>query len=226
MREIEIPDKGGLALVNSDSVRMLFNLSILAEQKNGFSVKHVTNVSELTRQVAQLLGLEEVEAIALAAACHDVGKLGVPRRILQHERELLKAEFERMKEHTLLGAEIVNGLAQTHKGNSRFFRYAEDVALLHHENCDGSGYPYGLTEREIPIHVKIVTVVDVFDALTSPRPYKKPWSDQDALTYLEENNSKFDREVLRAFREVVKNNHKKQEEGHELSRSDLTVWQD
>lgn len=211
--------------MNSNSVRMLLNLSILAEQKNGFSVKHVTNVSELTRQVARLLGLEEVEAIALAAGCHDVGKLGVPRRILQHERELLRAEFERMKEHTLLGAEIVSGLAQTHPDNSRFFRCAEDIALLHHESCDGSGYPYGLSGREIPIYVKIVTVVDVFDALTSPRPYKKPWSDQDALTYLEENSSKFDREVLRAFREVVKNNTA-QEGRDESSRPDLTVWQD
>lgn len=193
-----------LKLINNSSpeTSLLF-LSALAEQKNGFSLSHILRVQELTRKVAEVLTLPDAEVIGKAACCHDVGKLGIPKELLQLDRELLKWEYEIVKKHSVLGAEIIEGVSTVVKRQNKFLQYAREIALWHHEKCDGTGYPHGLTSKEIPIHVKITTVVDVFDALTSPRSYKAPWQVKAAVTYLEENAEKFDADVLKAFKEVV-----------------------
>ncbi|WP_051345910.1 HD-GYP domain-containing protein [Thermodesulfovibrio yellowstonii] len=188
---------------NSSPETGLLFLSVLAEQKNGFDLSHVIRVQEIARRVAEVLTLPDAEIIGKAAACHDVGKLGIPKELLQLDRELLKWEFDVIKRHPVLGAEIIEGISTVVKRQNKFLQYAREIALWHHEKCDGTGYPHGLTSKEIPIHVKITTVVDIFDALTSWRPYKFPWDVNAALTYLEENAEKFDADVLKAFKEVV-----------------------
>jgi HD-GYP domain-containing protein (c-di-GMP phosphodiesterase class II) len=136
----------------------------------------------------------ECDAIRLAAPMHDIGKIGIPDSILRKPGRLTEAEQAVMREHTRIGYELL------HDSPSHYLQLAASIALHHHEKVDGSGYPHGLRGDRIPIEGRIVAVADVFDALTSSRPYKAAWPVADAVAYLEAGvGTQFDPDCVRAF---------------------------
>jgi putative two-component system response regulator len=138
-----------------------------------------------------------VELIRRAAPLHDVGKIAIPDSILLKPGKLTPEEFEQMKTHTRLGAQMLSG------GRFPLLQLAEQVALTHHERWDGTGY-LGLCEEAIPIAGRIVTVADVFDALMSERPYKRAWSLSEALAEIKrQSGQQFDPCVVQAFLKAV-----------------------
>jgi putative two-component system response regulator len=180
-------------------IEILERLARAAEYRDDDTGQHTYRVSRSSAQIAGALGLtdDEVERIARAAALHDVGKIGIPDQILLKPGRLSDEEFEIMKSHTTIGAQILSG--------SRFplLQLAENIALFHHERWDGSGYPHGLGGEEIPLAARIVAVVDVFDALTHNRPYKSAWPVPEALALIaKESGRHFDPGVAAAFLEV------------------------
>ena len=143
-------------------------------------------MARYSRLIAEQLGLdpEICELIELASPMHDIGKIGIPDNVLLKQGPLNEGEWEVMKQHTIIGHEILSG------SDSKYLRMGASIALNHHEKYDGSGYPYGLQGEEIPIEARIVAVADVFDALTTKRPYKNNWTVQDAVQFLKNNKLK------------------------------------
>ncbi len=134
--------------------------------------EHIKRMSELSHQLGLAAGMsaDEAEMLRHAAALHDVGKIGVPDHVLSKPGKLDSAEWETMKSHTTIGAQLLAG------SDSPLVQMAERVALTHHERWDGSGYPAGFAGEQIPLVGRICAICDVFDALTSERPYKRAWS--------------------------------------------------
>ena len=140
------------------------------------------------------LELDEAETVELAAPLHDIGKIGIPDQILLKADKLDAMEWEVMRRHPVIGHEILKGSA------SKYVRMGALIALGHHEKYDGSGYPNGLVGDHIPLCARIVAIADVYDALTSVRPYKKAWSSAQALEYVESQAGKhFDPRLAEAF---------------------------
>jgi len=154
------------------SLDTIYCLSRAAEYKDGNTGAHIQRVGYYAAAIARRMGLnsESVESILHAAPMHDVGKVGIPDRILQNPGKLNSDEWAVMKNHTLIGAEILSG------SDAHFIKLAEVIALTHHEKWDGSGYPRGLRDTEIPVAGHITAIADVFDALTSKRPYKEAFA--------------------------------------------------
>ncbi|HEX6066053.1 MAG TPA: HD domain-containing phosphohydrolase, partial [Longimicrobiales bacterium] len=137
---------------------------------------------------------EEVETIRRAATLHDIGKIAIPDSILLKHGSLSLEEFDLLKKHTSIGARMLAG------STSLILQQAEEIALYHHENWNGTGYTPGLAEESIPMAARIVRVADVFDALTHSRPYKNAWDMDDAVTYITENaGTIFDPQIVEAF---------------------------
>ena len=151
---------------------MLARLAAAAELHDDDTGRHTHRVGELSvrHRPAPRPGGREIELMRLAAPLHDVGKIAIPDALLAKRGKLNDAEFELMKTHTEIGAEMLSGSAFP------LLEMAEEIALTHHEKWDGSGYPAGLAGEEIPMAGRIVAVADVFDALTHARPYKPAWS--------------------------------------------------
>jgi len=125
---------------------------------------------------------------------HDIGKIGIPDHILQKPGRLTADELGIMRTHPLIGFQILQN------SPSKYLSMGAEIALSHHEKYDGSGYPYGAQKDEIPLEARIVAVADVFDALTSRRPYKISWSNEAGLAYLTTNIGKhFDPDCVEAF---------------------------
>ena len=152
-------------------------LAQAAEFRDGDTGIHIIRMSQYAMKLGQALGLSEADCDLLhhASPLHDVGKIGIPDSILLKPGKLTPEEFEIMKTHTTIGAKILAG------SDSPVMKLAEVIALTHHERWDGKGYPYGIKGDEIPFVGQICSVCDVFDALTSERPYKKAWSVEDAV---------------------------------------------
>jgi putative two-component system response regulator len=177
----------------------LERLARLGEYRDDATYEHPQRVGRTATLLAEKLGLakEIVEAIRIAAPLHDVGKVGVPDRILLKPSRLTAAEFELMKSHTLIGGEILAGSSWL------VLQMAEEIALSHHERWDGSGYPDGKVEDEIPMSGRIVIVADNFDALTHSRPYAEAWDpDKAASEIRRQSGQHFDPDVVEAFGEV------------------------
>ncbi|HYH90282.1 MAG TPA: PAS domain S-box protein [Solirubrobacteraceae bacterium] len=175
---------------------MLARLAAAAELHDDDTGRHTHRVGELAVSIAERLGLPdpEVELIELAAALHDVGKIAIPDAVLAKRGKLTEDEYDHMKTHTTVGAQMLSGSAFA------LVRMAEQIAVTHHEKWDGSGYPAGLAAETIPITGRIVAVADVFDALTHVRPYKPAWSEPDAIAELKRQSGRqFDPQVLEAF---------------------------
>jgi two-component system response regulator RpfG len=146
--------------------------------------------------LAKELGLtvDEQEAIELAAPLHDIGKIGIPDRILQFNGALSPEEKQIMQTHTTIGYDLLKD------SMSKYVRMAAVIAHSHHEKFDGTGYPHGLKGNDIPLEARIVAIADVYDALTSVRPYKAAWPTDEAFHYIEREKGKhFDGELAELF---------------------------
>lgn len=174
----------------------LLRLGKAGEYRDEDTGNHVLRMASYARQIAEELGLSdrECEDIEFAAPMHDIGKIGIPDDILLKPGKFVDAEWDVMKQHTVIGHGILSN------SQSRYIQLGSIIALNHHEKFDGSGYPKGLKGRDIPLVARIVAVADVFDALVSDRPYKKPWTQQQALDYLKQQSGMhFDPECIDAF---------------------------
>lgn len=159
---------------------MLYRLAKAIEYRDLGTGIHLLRMSHYTEIIAEALGMpdEETKILTSAAPLHDIGKIGIPDAVLLKRGGLTDEEFAIMRRHPLIGYEILRD------SQSRFVQMGALIALRHHERWDGSGYPDGLKGDAIPLPARIVAVADVFDALTSVRPYKPAWSPDDALDYL------------------------------------------
>lgn len=178
----------------------LLVLARAAESRDPQTGSHLTRMASYSKIIALELGLSEDEAeeIYLAAPMHDVGKIGIPDRILLKEGKLTPEEWLEMKRHTNYGHDIL--------GNSitPILQLGGVIALNHHEAWDGSGYPDGKKGDEIPLCARIVAVADVFDALMSVRPYKKAWSLEEALDELNKlSDIRLDANCVKAFMKSI-----------------------
>ncbi len=178
------------------SLETIHRLLLAAEYRDEDTGAHLQRMSHYAAAIANQMGLGKkmVEAILYAAPMHDVGKIAVPDDILLKPGKLDPLEWETMKQHTILGGKILGG------SRGEFMKLAEVIALTHHERWDGTGYPKGLQGEEIPPAGRIIAIADVFDALTSKRPYKKAFALEAALTIIQEGRgTHFDPKVVDAF---------------------------
>lgn len=185
-----------LERLTNASLDTIFRLSKAAEYKDENTSSHIKRVSNGAAAVAAKIGMksEFVENLRYAAPMHDIGKIGIPDRILLKPGKLDPTEWEIMKQHTIIGGNILQG------ADDGFLKMAERIALSHHERWDGTGYPNGLEKEEIPLEGRIVAVVDVFDALTSKRPYKEPFSLERSFEIIQEGRgSHFDPGIVDVF---------------------------
>ncbi len=185
-----------LKKVKEVSLDTIYRLSRAAEYRDEDTGAHILRMSNYASAIARRMGLgeERVEAVLYAAPMHDVGKIGIPDRILLKPGKLEAKEWEIMKQHTTIGGRILKG------SRSGFLKMAEVIALTHHERWDGSGYPDNLKGQDIPIEGRIVAVADVFDALISRRPYKEPFSLEKSFQIIEQNRgTHFDSDVGDSF---------------------------
>jgi len=174
-----------LSLVRMEELRasrleIVQRLGLAAEYKDNETGLHVIRMSHFARILGLAAGMTEAEADDLlhAAPMHDVGKIGIPDRVLLKPGPLDADEWQIMQGHALIGAEIIG------QHDHGVLALARNIALTHHEKWDGSGYPNGLAGAAIPLEGRICAIADVFDALTSVRPYKKAWTEEEALDFL------------------------------------------
>ena len=175
---------------------LMERLALAAEFRDDDTNQHTWRVGQMAAYLAKAAGMsgDDVELVRRASPLHDVGKIGIPDAILLKPGKLTADEFDHMKTHTMIGARILSG------SEFSLLQVATEIALTHHERWDGSGYPKGLQGDEIPIVGRIVSVADVFDALTHERPYKPAWSVSDALTELERQRGRqFDAGLIDLF---------------------------
>jgi putative two-component system response regulator len=177
-------------------LEILDRLALAGEYRDDGTQEHAWRIGRTCALTAIGLGLpdRDVELIRRAAPLHDIGKIGIPDANLLKPGRLTAGEFEQIKAHTTIGAEILSG------SRSPLLRMAESIALTHHEYWDGTGYPAGLAGEEIPLPGRIVAVADVFDALTHERPYKEAWPVADAVAEIvNQSAQQFDPEIVDAF---------------------------
>lgn len=171
------------------------SLGVASEYRDNETGLHIMRMTNFAQAIAKALGLPEAqrELLYIAAPMHDVGKIGIADAVLLKPGKLTPEEFEIMKTHTDIGVTIL-------EGKDELIAAARDIAGSHHERWDGAGYPRGLKGEAIPLLARICAVADVFDALTSTRPYKKPWAVKDAYDWmLAESGKHFDPEIVTAF---------------------------
>jgi len=182
--------------VRSRERETLMKLAKAGEYRDEDTGNHIVRMAKYARLIAEEMRLTAMECdeIESAAPMHDIGKIGIPDVILLKPGRHTPEEQAIMRRHPLIGHEI---LADS---PSRYLQMGAIIALGHHEQFDGNGYPQGLTGEDIPLPARIVAVADVFDALTSKRPYKSAWTFQEALNYLQSQSGKhFDPVCVRAF---------------------------
>lgn len=167
-----------------------------AEYRDPETAAHISRVAHYSRMIAAANGEPDdvLETLYYSAPLHDIGKIGISDTILFKPGKLTAEEFEEIKKHTTIGNDIIRDSA------SSFLRAGSVVSLHHHERFDGGGYPRGIAGEEIHLYGRIVAIADVFDALTSLRPYKEPWPIERALDHIDQQSSRhFDPELARHF---------------------------
>lgn len=181
-------------------IEIVRRLGRAAEYRDNETGMHVIRMSKASYLLALAAGSSEAQATLLlnAAPMHDIGKIGIPDRILTKPGPLDPEEWEIMKTHPMIGAEIIG------HHDSALMKMAHTVALTHHEKWDGSGYPYSLAGEAIPQEGRIVTIADVYDALTSARPYKRAWSSAEAIEYMKgQSGIAYDPDLFELFIELL-----------------------
>ncbi|MGO9410035.1 MAG: two-component system response regulator [Spirochaetia bacterium] len=176
-RTLESEVQERTAQLRSQYRETVYLMTSAAEYRDEDTGAHVRRISALSAELARRCGMDEhyVDCIFYASPMHDIGKIGIPDRILLKPNPLDAAEWEVMKSHTLLGWNILK------KGTTPYVKMGADISLTHHERWDGSGYPRGLAGEQIPLCGRILMMCDQYDALRSSRPYKPPFSHQRAL---------------------------------------------
>ncbi|GAA61893.1 cyclic di-GMP phosphodiesterase response regulator RpfG [Pseudoalteromonas sp. BSi20652] len=193
--------KTHLSLVQAEQLKqahidLVQRLGRAAEYKDTDTGEHIVRMSQYSKVLALALGMPEHQAELLrqAAPMHDVGKIGIPDAILLKPGRLTSEEFTYMKEHAVIGAKILAN------SSSPLLQLAHKLAIEHHEKWDGSGYPNGIKGEEISIEGRIVAVADVFDALTSKRPYKEAWSVEKTILHMQDQaGAHFDPALIELF---------------------------
>jgi len=190
VREVELED------ARTDAIRRLGTASEYRDNETGMHIMRMTHIATAIAK-AMDLPAEQRELLAICAPMHDVGKIGIPDAILLKPGRLLPEEYEVMKGHTCIGKRLL-------EGDDTLIQTARDIAVSHHEHWDGNGYPEGLAGEEIPLLARICAVSDVFDALTSRRPYKEPWPVDKAIAWVGENaGTQFDPQVVAGFMKAL-----------------------
>lgn len=182
----------------SKRIRELREIAKKSQEKDQYTHNHVERVKDFAVKIGNKLRLSngKIEHIAFASLFHDIGKVNVPDGILQKPRSLTDEEMDYIRKHPLDGAEMVK---------NTYFQNLGKIIAQHHERLDGSGYPYNLMGYEICIEAKIIAVADVFDAMTTDRPYKKGISPSEALAELKLlSGIHYDEKVVKAFKEVLR----------------------
>jgi len=188
------------AQLRETQLEIVQRLSQAAESRDGDTGEHIQRIRRMTHRLALAIGVpeDEAELIGHASAMHDVGKIGIPDRVLLKPGKLDADEWALMQSHTTIGAEILAG------SNSALLQIAEEIALTHHERFDGTGYPQGLAGEAIPLGARITAICDVFDALRSQRVYKDSWTIDDAVAELAAQRGRhFDPALVDAFLALV-----------------------
>jgi response regulator RpfG family c-di-GMP phosphodiesterase len=184
----------------------IFALSKIAETRDRITGDHLERIRSYCVLLAQILkytGSEEITNQYIrdlydSSILHDIGKVGIPDIILLKNASLTKEEIEIMERHTTIGYEALKSASQN-LGRDSFLNMALDVTLYHHERWDGSGYTQGLKGLEIPLSARIVAIADVYDALTTKRPYKKAYTHEEALDVFNNESKKFDPQLFNIF---------------------------
>lgn len=190
-----------LTRLREASEETILRLSRAAEYKDGETYAHICRMSQYSAVIARKMGLddENVELILYSSPMHDIGKIGISDSILLKPEKLSDGESDIMKQHTLIGARILDN------STSELIKYAEMIARTHHEKWDGTGYPRGLNGEEIPLAGRIAALADVFDALTTQRPYKDAIPVDEAIRMIQEQRgTHFDPEVVDAFLAAIR----------------------
>ncbi len=197
--------KTHLSLVKVEALRetqidLIQRLGRAAEYKDNETGMHVQRMSYYAKTLAVAAGMDEdsAEELRMAATMHDIGKIGIPDNILLKPGKLDEQEFVHMKKHAEIGGNLLSN------PRSSLIALAHTIAITHHEKWDGTGYPHGLSGEEIALEGRVAAIADVFDALTSVRPYKKAWSVEDAISFLQEQAGKhFDPALVPIFIEQL-----------------------
>lgn len=186
--------------LHASRLQIIRSLGRAGEYRDNDTGAHILRMSYFCQLLADSIGMskEFSNLLFLASPMHDVGKIGIPDSILLKPGKLESHEFQIMKTHAAIGAEILSD------ANDPLLTMARSVALTHHEKWDGTGYPAGLRQEEIPIEGRITAICDVYDALSSTRPYKKPWSMDEVIAYLTDQSGKhFDPKLVTAFLSIL-----------------------
>jgi len=198
-------------------------LATIIEYRNLESGTHIRRTTLLTEVLVNrmlesekfkdALGALNIPSLIKASALHDIGKIGIPDGILLKPGKLNDDEFNMIKTHTTVGSHIIDSISENLPDNDMFLKYSKDICHYHHERWDGRGYPAGLTGEEIPLSARIISVVDVYDALVSPRCYKDPYSHDVSFDIITEGRgTQFDPDIVDLLPDVADNFREIEEE--------------
>ena len=180
---------------------IVLRLAIIAEYRDADTGAHILRISDYGCELAHALGLteHEVEIYRFASPLHDIGKIAIPDSVLKKPGKLTPEEFDLMKGHTVIGSRMFDS------SRSAILKAASDICRHHHERWDGKGYPDGLKGDKIPLMARIVSVVDIFDAVTSKRCYKEAWSFEEGFKYIRTlAGTQLDPHMVGAFTKIRK----------------------
>ncbi|HEY3258350.1 MAG TPA: HD domain-containing phosphohydrolase [Gemmatimonadaceae bacterium] len=180
-------------------IESVVRLALVAELRDDVTGQHNARVARMACAIAEAIGpdSDSAQLLGRVAALHDIGKIGIPDRILLKTGPLSASEWDTMKTHTTIGARILSS------GRSEFMHLGMEIAQSHHERWDGGGYPDGLCGTRIPLAARIVTIADVFDALSSDRPYRPAYTVEESCEAIERgSHTLFDPSLVKIFRAV------------------------
>lgn len=200
-----------------DSIHRLVMASEFKDEDTG---DHIVRIGEYCTLMSEKLGMDEefIDTIHYSAPMHDIGKIGIPDKILLKPGKLTDEEFDTMKTHTLIGAKLLS------ESNSKILQMAHTIAMNHHEKFNGRGYPRGLKGEEIPLEGRIVAIADTFDALSSKRPYKDPYPPEVIFDIMKkERGEHFDPQILDLF---IENYQQFLDIRGQIGPSDMEIVQD